>query len=95
MNVRLGIRNRLLLLMGIMLVFLGTVVAFFVYQASDTKEKMIERVGLIMTEDAKDKIMVLTKSVSASVAAGQRGLKSLPSRMSGGAMTQASVRYWQ
>jgi methyl-accepting chemotaxis protein len=72
MNVRLGIRNRLLLLMGIMLVFLGTVVAFFVYQASDTKEKMIERVGLIMTEDAKDKIMVLTKSVSASVAAGIR-----------------------
>ena len=69
MNVRLGIRDRLLLLVGVMLLFLGGVVAFFVYQASDTKEAMIGRVGQIMTEDAKDKIMVLTKSVSASIAA--------------------------
>ena len=31
---------------------------------------MIERVGQIMTEDARDKIMVLTLSVMKSVAAG-------------------------
>jgi methyl-accepting chemotaxis protein len=70
MNIRLGIRNRLLLLVGIMLVFMGAVVAFFVYQAADTQDKMIARVGQIMTDDAKDKIKVLTEAVSASVTAG-------------------------
>jgi methyl-accepting chemotaxis protein len=35
---------------------------------------MIDRVGLIMTEDAKDKIMVLTNAVTASVAAEIKGV---------------------
>lgn len=69
MSIRLGIRNRLLLLVGMMLVFMGSVVLFFVYQAADTKTQMIDRVGQIMTEDAKDKIMVLTQAVTKSVSA--------------------------
>jgi methyl-accepting chemotaxis protein len=67
---RLGIRGRLLALVGAMLVFMGAVVVFFVVQASKTEQRMIERVGQIMTEDARDKIMVLTLSVMKSVAAG-------------------------
>ena len=70
MKIKLGIRNRLLLLVGVMLLFMGGVVVFFVFQAERTKDSMIERVGQIMTEDAKDKIKVLTTSVSASIVAG-------------------------
>ena len=70
MGMRLGIRGRLLALVGAMLVFMGAVVVFFVVQASKTEQRMIERVGQIMTEDARDKIMVLTLSVMKSVAAG-------------------------
>ena len=70
MGMRLGIRGRLLALVGAMLVFMGAVVVFFVVQASKTEQRMIDRVGQIMTEDARDKIMVLTLSVMKSVAAG-------------------------
>ena len=70
MSMRLGIRGRLLALVGAMLVFMGAVVVFFVVQASKTEQRMLERVGQIMTEDARDKIMVLTLSVMNSVAAG-------------------------
>ena len=81
MKIRLGIQNRLFLLVGIMLVFMGGVVAFFVYQAGDTQEKMIERVGRIMTEDAQDKIMVLTQSVASSVTAGIQGVSDTDERI--------------
>ena len=70
MGMRLGIRNRLLVLVGVMLVFIGAVVAFFVFQGAGTKAQMIARVGVIMTDEAKDKIMVLTRAVTKSVAAG-------------------------
>ena len=70
MGMRLGIKNRLLVLVGVMLVFIGAVVAFFVFQGAGTKAQMIARVGVIMTDEAKDKIMVLTRAVTKSVAAG-------------------------
>jgi methyl-accepting chemotaxis protein len=69
MSMSLGIRNRLLLLVGVMLVFIGAVVAFFVLQGASTKTQMIDRVGVIMTEEAKDKIMVLTQAITQSVVA--------------------------
>jgi methyl-accepting chemotaxis protein len=55
-----------------MLVFIGAVVSFFVYQAADSKSQMIDRVGIIMTDEAKDKIMVLTQALTKSVEAGIR-----------------------
>jgi len=69
MTMRLGIKNRLLVLVGVMLLFMGAVVAFFVYQGASTKTQMIDRVGTIMTDEAKNKIMVLTRAITASVAA--------------------------
>jgi methyl-accepting chemotaxis protein len=69
MGIRFGIRTRLLLLTGIMLLFMGAVVAFFVYQAAGTKENMIAKVGQIMNEDARDKIMVATQNMATSLAA--------------------------
>ncbi|MBE1426876.1 methyl-accepting chemotaxis protein [Desulfomicrobium macestii] len=72
MSMRLGIRNRLLLLVGVMLVFIGAVVSFFVYQAANSKSQMIDRVGIIMTDEAKDKIKVLTLALTKSVEAGIR-----------------------
>ena len=69
MSIRFGIRNRLLFLVGIMLVFMGAVVAFFVYQANGTKEQMIEKVGQIMNADARDKIMVTAQSPPSSMVA--------------------------
>jgi methyl-accepting chemotaxis protein len=72
MSMRLGIRNRLLLLVGVMLVFIGAVVSFFVYQAANSKSQMIDRVGIIMTDEAKDKIMVLTQALTKTVEAGIR-----------------------
>jgi methyl-accepting chemotaxis protein len=74
MSIRLGIRNRLLLLVGVMLVFIGVVVVFFVYQAASTKTQMIDRVGVIMTDEAKDKIMVLTQAITNSVAASIKNI---------------------
>jgi methyl-accepting chemotaxis protein len=74
MSMRLGIRNRLLLLVGVMLVFIGAVVAFFVYQAASSKSQMIERVGVIMTDEAKDKIMVLTQALTKSVEAATKDI---------------------
>ncbi|SFK01732.1 methyl-accepting chemotaxis sensory transducer with Cache sensor [Desulfomicrobium apsheronum] len=74
MSMRLGIRNRLLLLVGVMLVFIGAVVSFFVYQAANSKSQMIDRVGIIMTDEAKDKIMVLTQALTKSVEAGIRNV---------------------
>lgn len=74
MSMRLGIRNRLLLLVGVMLVFIGAVVAFFVYQAASSKSQMIERVGVIMTDEAKDKIMVLTRALTKSVEAATKDI---------------------
>jgi len=74
MGIRFGIRNRLLFLTGIMLLFMGAVVAFFVYQARDTKEDMIATVGRIMNEDARDKIMVATKNMATSIGAAIQGV---------------------
>lgn len=69
MSIRLGIRGRLLVLIGFLLVFIGGSVVFFVFQSTITKNQMIDRVGRIMTEEAKNKIMVLTTAVTASVVA--------------------------
>ncbi len=76
MSIRFGIRNRLLFLVGIMLVFMGAVVAFFVYQANGTKEQMIEKVGQIMNADARDKIMVATTNMAASLGSAVEGMSS-------------------
>jgi methyl-accepting chemotaxis protein len=57
-----------------MLVFIGVVVAFFVYQAENTKTQMIERVGVIMTDEAKDKIMVLTQAITTNVTASTKNI---------------------
>ncbi|UTF51693.1 methyl-accepting chemotaxis protein [Desulfomicrobium sp. ZS1] len=76
MAIRFGIRNRLLFLVGIMLVFMGAVVAFFVYQASGTKEQMIDKVGQIMNADARDKIMVATSNMAASLGSAVNGMTS-------------------
>ena len=67
MKIRFGIRNRLFFLTGIMLVFMGIVVAFFVYQADGTKENMISTVGDIMNEDSRDKIMVATQNMATAL----------------------------
>ena len=74
MGIRFGIRTRLLLLTGIMLLFMGAVVAFFVYQAAGTKENMIATVGQIMNEDARDKIMVATQNMATSIGAAIQGV---------------------
>ena len=76
MSIRLGIRNRLLFLVGIMLIFMGAVVAFFVYQANGTKEQMIEKVGQIMNADARDKIMVATTNMASSLGSAVSGMTS-------------------
>ena len=76
MSIRLGIRNRLLFLVGIMLVFMGAVVAFFVYQANGTKEQMIEKVGQIMNADARDKIMFATTNMASSLGSAVKGMTS-------------------
>jgi len=81
MSIRLGIRNRLLLLVGVMLVFIGAVVAFFVYQAENTKTQMIDRVGQIMTEDAQDKISILTQSMATGIAAATTSVTSHEERI--------------
>jgi methyl-accepting chemotaxis protein len=74
MGIRFGIRNRLLFLTGVMLLFMGAVVAFFVYQARDTKEDMITTVGRIMNDDARDKIMVATRNMATSLGAALQGV---------------------
>ena len=74
MNIRFGIRNRLLSLIAVMLVFMGVVVAFFVYQASETKTEMIQKVGQIMGEDARDKIMVATRNMATAIGAAIKGV---------------------
>ncbi len=76
MSVRFGIKNRLLLLVGALLVFIGAVVIFFVFQARNTKNQMIDRVGQIMTENAEDKIKVLTQSTATSISSA---IKNVPS----------------
>jgi methyl-accepting chemotaxis protein len=76
MSIRFGIRNRLLFLVGIMLIFMGAVVAFFVYQASGTKEQMIEKVGQIMNADARDKIMVATTNMASNLGSAIQGMSS-------------------
>ena len=76
MSIRFGIRNRLLFLVGIMLVFMGVVVAFFVYQANGTKEQMIEKVGQIMNADARDKIMVATTNMASNLGSAIKGMSS-------------------
>lgn len=67
MSMKFGIRERMLLLVGVALVFIGVVVAFFVYEASDSKDKMIARVGDLMLEEAKDKIQVATNNMVTSI----------------------------
>ncbi|HCU69633.1 MAG TPA: histidine kinase, partial [Desulfomicrobium sp.] len=74
MGIRFGIRNRLLLVTGIMLLFMGAVVAFFVYQARGTKTDMIATVGRIMNEDARDKILVATQNMATSIGAAIQGV---------------------
>jgi methyl-accepting chemotaxis protein len=81
MTIRFGIRNRLLFLVGIMLVFMGAVVTFFVYQAGSTKDQMIEKVGLIMNEDAQDKIMVATMNMATSLGAAIQDIDSETQRV--------------
>jgi len=67
MALRFGIRNRLIVLVGVLLVFIGSVVLFFVFQSKSTKEQTVARIGQIMTEDAEDKIKVLTQSMATSI----------------------------
>ncbi|PKN39991.1 MAG: histidine kinase, partial [Deltaproteobacteria bacterium HGW-Deltaproteobacteria-18] len=74
MAIRFGIRNRLLFLVGIMLIFMGAVVSFFVYQASGTKDQMIAKVGQIMNADARDKIMVATTNMASSLGSAVEGM---------------------
>jgi len=74
MAIRFGIRNRLLFLVGIMLIFMGGVVSFFVYQASGTKDQMIAKVGQIMNADARDKIMVATTNMASSLGSAVEGM---------------------
>ena len=81
MAIRFGIRNRLLFLVGIMLIFMGAVVTFFVYQAGSTKEQMIEKVGTIMNEDAQDKIMVATMNMATSLGAAIQDIDSETQRV--------------
>jgi methyl-accepting chemotaxis protein len=81
MAIRFGIRNRLLFLVGIMLIFMGGVVAFFVYQAGSTKGQMIEKVGQIMSEDASDKIMIATTNMATSIGAAIKDVSSESQRV--------------
>lgn len=74
MAIRFGIRNRLLFLVGIMLIFMGAVVTFFIYQANGTKDQMIEKVGQIMNADARDKIMVATTNMASSLGSAVEGM---------------------
>jgi methyl-accepting chemotaxis protein len=81
MSIRLGIRNRLLFLVGVMLVFMGAVVAFFVYQANGTKGQMIDKVGQIMNESAQDKIMVATRNMATSIGEAIKGVSAEDERV--------------
>ena len=81
MSIRLGIRNRLLFLVGVMLVFMGAVVAFFVYQANGTKGQMIDKVGQIMNEAAQDKIMVATRNMATSIGEAIKGVSAEDERV--------------
>jgi methyl-accepting chemotaxis protein len=76
MKIHFGIRNRLLFLVGVMLIFMGAIVGFFVYQAGNTKTQMIDKVGAIMDADARDKIMVATKNMAVSLGEAITGLNS-------------------
>ena len=76
MRMNFGIRNRLLLLVATMLIFMGAIVAFFVYQAGQTESQMIERVGSIMEADAKDKVMVATTNMATALGTAIQGIES-------------------
>jgi len=76
MKIRFGIRNRLLFLIGVMLIFMGAIVGFFVYQAGNTKTRMIEKVGVIMDADARDKITVATQNMAVSLGEAIKGMDS-------------------
>lgn len=67
MRMKFGIRNRMLVLIGAVMVFIGVVVAFFVYEAGQSKTAMIGRVGDLLLEDAKDKIQVATNNMATSI----------------------------
>ncbi|MBZ4684757.1 MAG: methyl-accepting chemotaxis sensory transducer with Cache sensor [Desulfomicrobiaceae bacterium] len=69
-----GIRNRIFALVGVLLLFVATVVGIFVYHATATREETIVQVGRIMTEDAKDKIKVATHSMALALAAALDGI---------------------
>jgi methyl-accepting chemotaxis protein len=76
MKIKLGIRNRLLILVGTMLIFMGSIVAFFVYQAGQTESRMIERIGSIMEVDARDKVMVATTNMATALGAAVQDVES-------------------
>lgn len=67
MKMKFGIRNRMLVLIGVVVIFIGIVVAFFVYEAGQSKDMMIARVGDLMLADAKDKIQVATNNMAVSI----------------------------
>jgi len=69
-----GIRNRIFALVGVLLLFVATVVGIFVYHATATREETIVQVGRIMTEDAKDKIKVATHSMALALGATLKGV---------------------
>lgn len=76
MNIRLSIRNRMLLLVGIVLVFVGVVVGFFAYEMNLSKEKTIARVGELLRDDAQEKIQVLTDTMATAAGEAVRALGS-------------------
>ena len=57
----------MLVLIGVVVIFIGIVVAFFVYEAGQSKDMMIARVGDLMLADAKDKIQVATNNMAVSI----------------------------
>ena len=81
MKIRMGIKNRLILLVAAMLLFIGGTVAFFVYQAGQTESQMIERVGSIMEADAKDKVMVATTNMATALGTAVKNVESVDDKV--------------
>jgi methyl-accepting chemotaxis protein len=77
----MGIKNRLILLVAAMLLFIGGTVAFFVYQAGQTESQMIERVGSIMEADAKDKVMVATTNMATALGTAVKNVESVDDKV--------------
>jgi len=72
MRIKIKISNRLMLLVGMFLIFLISIVGYFVHQAGKTTDSMIQYIGSMMLDDAQDKILVATNSMADAIGAATK-----------------------